>query len=390
MKTDISRFTFRPDRHYSAVLQQQGRVSLDADFNEHTEIDRHRSRTLARDLIGACGGPRDAAGFGITVGPGGELMIGAGRYYVDGLLVENEHDCAIDDQPDIPSGGAALTVPASTRGGQIVYLDVWEREITALDDPLLREVALGGPDTTTRLKVVWQARFRPLVGDSDVGCDDRATLNVRIRKGYAGLENRLYRVEIHTADAGDDVTFKWSRDNASLVLPLASIDADQLTLTDSAADSADRLAPGDWLELLDDALELDREGGLLAQIVALDRRRVSIAPVDHDLAVDLSLHPKARRWAGVGAITSGVKGHGWMPLEDGIEVAFGGGNPQPGEYWLIPARPANASVEWPNGPQPAQRIEHYTCPLAVVESGAGTSTWLVVEDRRRLFAPLAG
>jgi hypothetical protein len=50
----------------------------------------------------------------------------------------------------------------STPGAYLVYLDVWERHLTALDDPALREVALGGPDTTTRVQTVWQVRAVPL------------------------------------------------------------------------------------------------------------------------------------------------------------------------------------------------------------------------------------
>jgi Family of unknown function (DUF6519) len=50
MRGDFSRRTFRAARHYTGVLLQQGRVSLDADFNEQVEIERHRRRMLARDL----------------------------------------------------------------------------------------------------------------------------------------------------------------------------------------------------------------------------------------------------------------------------------------------------------------------------------------------------
>ena len=41
----------------------------------------------------------------------------------------------------------------------MVYLDVWERHITALEDDDIREKALGGPDTATRTKVVWQVKI---------------------------------------------------------------------------------------------------------------------------------------------------------------------------------------------------------------------------------------
>ena len=37
-----------------------------------------------------------------------------------------------------------------------VYLEVWQRLVTALDDPCLREPALGQADTTARLQTVWR------------------------------------------------------------------------------------------------------------------------------------------------------------------------------------------------------------------------------------------
>ena len=38
MRGDFSRDTFDPVKHFSRVLQQQGRVQLDADWNEQTAI----------------------------------------------------------------------------------------------------------------------------------------------------------------------------------------------------------------------------------------------------------------------------------------------------------------------------------------------------------------
>jgi hypothetical protein len=87
MHADLSRLTFRPERHYSAVVAQQGRVQLDADANEQTAIQLHQVRTLARDLIGRYGGPlwprtaagRDTAGFRIE-------YVG-GKHDIDTLLI---------------------------------------------------------------------------------------------------------------------------------------------------------------------------------------------------------------------------------------------------------------------------------------------------------------
>ena len=36
---------------------------------------------------------------------------------------------------------------------------LWERHITYIEDEKIREIALDGPDTTTRAKVVWQVKL---------------------------------------------------------------------------------------------------------------------------------------------------------------------------------------------------------------------------------------
>src|SRR3954454_357754 len=99
MKGDFSRRTFAAQKHYSGVLMQQGRVQVDADFNEQQAIGRHRDETETRDVIGLCGTPLDppahthASGFEIAPEVAQQpttLTIGAGRYYVDGILCQNE------------------------------------------------------------------------------------------------------------------------------------------------------------------------------------------------------------------------------------------------------------------------------------------------------------
>mgnify|MGYP000723784951 CR=1 FL=1 len=156
MMGDFSRVTFDPRRQYTRVLMQQGRVQVDADWNEQMAIFWHYWRTLARDLIGPHGGPIANAGFGILT-DGSDFRIGPGRYYVGGLLCENWREDITyfsqdenypldeneDELPDLPF---------------LVYLDVWERHITYIQDGNIREVALGGPDTATRSQIVWQAK----------------------------------------------------------------------------------------------------------------------------------------------------------------------------------------------------------------------------------------
>src|SRR6266536_2901363 len=122
MKGDISANHFRPEMHYLRVLMQQGRVQLDSDWNEQAAILLRYVETLAADLIGPFGGPRDDLGFAIQsasqLSPArrkqlnaqgllplhpGDVVIGPGRYYVDGLLCENPRSSTYLSQPDMPA-----------------------------------------------------------------------------------------------------------------------------------------------------------------------------------------------------------------------------------------------------------------------------------------------
>jgi|GEM_PF-1574550 len=254
MKGDFSRQTANPAKHYIEVLMQQGRVQVDADWNEQQAINRHLAVTEARDVIGPSGVPLDAPGFKIDLTTGGtDLSISAGHIYVDGILCELESTSipiisfqanqsaqvapiwVVDDrefqvgqwvelsatvqnvqvtkevqitrvakvtnatpeyleltfsttisefqnadmqtarirrittyitQSDYPNptsvAQSKLSLDAQTYVA-LVYLDVWQRHLTWLDDADMREVALGGADTTTRVKTVWQVKVKPIL-----------------------------------------------------------------------------------------------------------------------------------------------------------------------------------------------------------------------------------
>src|SRR4029453_16680801 len=152
MKGDFSRVTFDASSHYVRVLMQQGRVQLDADVNEQTAILVRYLEALASDLIGPHGGPRTGLGFGLEL-RGSDLRIYPGRYYVDGILCELEpsvsagrgeiSDGSISyfEQPDLPLNAGETAHPDGETF--LGYLDVWERHLTALDDPRIRDVGLG-------------------------------------------------------------------------------------------------------------------------------------------------------------------------------------------------------------------------------------------------------
>ena len=51
MKGDFSRIRFNPAKQYTTVLEQQGRVALDADANEQCAIDINIRDTEIDDII---------------------------------------------------------------------------------------------------------------------------------------------------------------------------------------------------------------------------------------------------------------------------------------------------------------------------------------------------
>ena len=487
MKGDFSRQTFAAGarKHYSGVLMQQGRVQLDADWNEQGDINRYRTETEAVDVIGGCGAPIHAAGFEITT-DGKTLFIGGGRYYVDGLLAENDAgQIAFGDQDklDLPGADMAAVLAQMKEKGlsaALVYLDVWQRHVTALDDRLLREVALGGPDTTTRIKTVWQVKALPIAGagseelaklreqqkqleaelasltqiaaqiqteaavvkqkldqaaptspefkklqallqrataklaevqaeadrgqaqlaeltkkieelgggsaspvcDAQLpGWDDLFTpsglLNARAQSpdstqdaclpppgaGYRRLENQLYRVEIHQGGPLGLATFKWSRDNGTVVTAIESIQGSVITVHDIGPDDALGFAHGQWVEISDDALELNGLPGQLAQIDTVNaatREIVLLGAAPRPLAtnpdgVDATRHPKLRRWdqtdqTGAHGHRPGYPGHRSAGSRWKMASAYNSRQSGPfrtGDYWLIPARTATGDLEWP-------------------------------------------
>ncbi|MDQ6943212.1 MAG: DUF6519 domain-containing protein [Candidatus Eremiobacteraeota bacterium] len=146
MESDLSRDTVKRSEHFSGVLEQQGRVTLDADFNEQTPT------------------PSFGHHSGFEIGIGGDrrdLTIARGRISVDGLLVENDADTTLTTQPFLSRNPADLASAGVTGPGLYgVYLDAWERLVSAIDDPSVRDTALGGPDASSRSRIVWLVKLR--------------------------------------------------------------------------------------------------------------------------------------------------------------------------------------------------------------------------------------
>jgi hypothetical protein len=449
---DYSRYNFDPRRYFTSVLMQQGRVALDSDWNEFSAMIERRLRAETVDIIGRAVVPKETAnGFKITpavVNGKNTLTIGRGRIYVHGLLAENfgapplgfdlgrigadgkpvgvltdmigSETIAFDQQPFLTGDG---TLPQTT-SPHLVYLDVWQREVTAVEDGRLLEPALGGVDTTTRLQTVWQVKVLPGVG-ANVNCasadgDIKGWLDI-IRPsagrlttqavqvvdpndpcllpptpGYRGLENQLYRVEIHNAGAPGTATFKWSRDHASVATNVVEMPAaDTLVVTSVGRDSVLRFSPGHWVEITDDLREFAGLPGDMRKIIHVEdaTRRITLAgnvsaELVNGAGVLKARHTRLRRWDHKGGVRD-VNGTqivdldapgstGVIPvpasgaaivLENGCQIAFtvdpAGGAMRAGDYWSFAARTVDASVE-PLDKAPPRGIHHHYCRLAVV------------------------
>ncbi len=442
MRGDFSRRTFDHAKHYAGVLMQQGRVAVDADWNEQHEITRYRTQTETTDVIGRCGTPLDppdfthASGFELKLAAGDtSLSIGAGRYYVDGLLAENETTVDYANQGaapyELPTPPALVGLLAANQVG-LVYLDVWRRHITPLEDALIQEKALGDADTATRLRTAWQVKVLPLPGVAPpVACnatlapwDDLVAASTGKlsavthppatapdpcepppKAGYTRLENQLYRVEIHRGTAGGAPTFKWSRENGSIVTDVRTFDANNwITVGSMGRDEQLGFAKNQWVELVNDFSELNTDGtirGQLTKIIDVNPGKNAIRLNDAATDTTLARHPRLRRWDMItkGApenvtvtndgivVQPGVE----VPLEDGISVTFSAGAYHDGDYWLIPARTSIGDIEWPqNGStpraEPPTGVRHHFCRLGFVQ-GSGAKL-VLLSDCRATFPPL--
>jgi parallel beta-helix repeat protein len=414
MSGDYSRRRFDPAKHYAGVLMQQGRVQLDSDWNELAEIEDRRWRAAVVDTLGRTAVGRatpDAFLIDGTVATG--LTIGTGRMFVDGLVAENfgarngaGFDPILDDLRsaapipllDQPYLSSREQPPAT--GPFALFLDVWQREVTAVEDPQLLETALG-VDTTTRVQTVWQVKA--LTGlPAGTNCSTLATtpawtgrtapsggrLTTRVNPaetpqdpclpadpgGYRGLDNRLYRIEIHGPGGAGVATFKWARDNASVAMRVTGIAGTVVSIERPPRDAEIRVSADDWVELTDDVREWSGRPGVMCQVDQVRDTTGEIvlkaAPAE---AIDVARNGRLRRWDHRGGAMIPVPAWGTaIELEKGVEVVFSAapntsGTMRTGDYWVFAARTADASVEALDA-APPRGIHHHYAPLAVVDA----------------------
>ncbi len=397
---NISRFPRSAHKGYRQVLLQQGRVLLDADFNEQGDLAAAAMRLLTEDLLGPHAGPAKELGFAIAQTPNG-FTIARGRYYVRGLLAVNEppptapdEPLAFADQDGAPESDFAGAKP------YFFYLDVWERAVSWHEDDAIREVALGGPDTAIRRQVVWQVRAidrpkpeaqfndeakaskwlvenverhpvsSPLTGARlplmrafvDPADDpDETPCVADPLGGYRGLENQLYRIQIHDV-TNTGATFKWSRENGSVMAAWTGHVANTLVV-EGVRDGA--FAEGQWVEIVDRRMELRGEPGVMLRLTKVEAGHLTYDPASASgplPVIETMFTPIVRRWDQRERQGQTLEGGAIVldedsdyALERGIKIRFpkqpaavsGKRRYAVGDWWAFAARVATADIDWP-------------------------------------------
>lgn len=277
MAEDISRQLLDARLRYSTALMQQGRVLTDSCWNEMVNLEAEDRRQAIQETVCAGGSPNEgfrvlppAAPAAVNTfpapGPGAvavnsySLALAPGSFYLGG------HRFALD--PDAPEStlsqndwltmtlgaGKVPPIPVAART-DIVYLRGWEQAVTSFEDQEFRERALGGPDTSVRVRRMRRVEVltgaaaatcaeaedelhaflaQPAAGDvTGVPHDFDATgtellskarltvdfvgnagngdpCNPALQPGFIGAENQAIRVQLTAANS-----FVWGIDNAA-------------------------------------------------------------------------------------------------------------------------------------------------------------------------------
>lgn len=357
MTIDISRRTFDPQRHTAWTTTMQGRVATDAPVNEDRMLRDRRLRAMMTHLIGRVGYPSTLPDSFLIGVSGGMLTIGPGTMYVDGHPAENfglvgpgdeplfddilselrgADPVPFDQQPYFP--GVAPDQPED--GAHLIYLDVWQRDITFLADPSILDPGIP-TDTFARRQTVWQVRsFGPVAGvdcetpDEDIPgwsaliAPSAARLNTRANPtafdpdpcllppdaGFRGTDNRTYLYQVHDIAVDGTPLVKFSRVNGVVATTiLAQPQADVIEVAEVAQDDFRRFNPGEWVEVTDEVRVLTAEPGVMARVLSVDDPSNSITfeaalpagairLVGVGLEADQAFRPVVRRWDQAGEI----------------------------------------------------------------------------------------
>lgn len=430
MSSDRTRISYDPQQQYHGVIAQQGRVTLEADWNEAQQIINEEIRQQALDFVGACGTPDN--GYEVqNSGNSSDFTVSAGTMYVGGMraflpekIQYSQQQDWLDHQGD-PNWVNIKDIQVDLP--EFIYLYLREQEISAVEDSALREVALGGPDTTQRLRLIQHIVRRKVEAEScntaleqaqqhwesqglqfdsqTMRLVSSATLQVSFtdtsantdpctpegRTGYLGADNQLIRVQI----AGFDVSKKqykliWGFDNASFLYQVDKVKDQTLKLRSQPVDELHQPCAGQVVEVLRSAAQLNN-GQYIASATGFvtklnqnfaynpDNKEIILTANLPDEYLDSTHTPQlfVRIWEEEISFNYPPNSNADVVLKlgnTGLQITLKTPNNQPfhiGDYWQIAVRPTVSNSVYPqrylDAPQPPDGPRLWVCPLALIK-----------------------
>jgi len=332
----------------------------------------------------------------------------AGRLYVAGLPCIQIKDELYSQQADPNDPPLAPPAAGVTRKDE-VYLDVWTEPVTYVQDPEVREIALGGPDTSTRLGVRHRVRVAQggqVPKGNGIGQGTLATEGT-----YTAQANRLYRVQIDTAGNIATATFRWSEDNASTLARI--IEPIPPGSTKVVVEDASALHAGDWVLIRKEFGEEEhRIATVFGNVITLQNptgAQLALLPaasrVSGFTTFSLADRPMLQRWNAfkvpVQVDPDDPTISNALNLNDGVKVRFGGKAMLKGDYWNFNTR--YLAGDEASGIDPETRIEqlafqrargmvhHYVRLATMTRNGSDSKPHRIYSiDDRRKFAGHGG
>lgn len=428
MSSDKAKITYNENQHYRSVVMQQGRVTLEADWNEQGQIVAEEVRKEALDCIGPSGTPDD--GYAVTKVSGGayDLSLSPGTFYVGGMRVSLDQTLNYGNQPewlDYETDPDWVPVPSETpTAKEYVYLFLREQEISAVEDSALLEVALGGPDSAARTRLLQRIVRTPSTrGDcpsalaeltqgrwkqqglafdpATLRLESKATLALNFDTpatpsdpcqpqstgGYLGAENQLIRVKISVVDTvKKEYKLVWGFDNASNLYRVKEVNSNQkLTLNTQPVDSVHRPKKSQAVEILRAAAQLANgeyiaaDHGFVTQLAAdyqSDQQSVELnvqLPVGYPQDQNSNLKPIFLRvWQEEISFMPGTPVKlGGTGLEATL-VPDSNGIFHIGDFWVFAVRPGTPTEIYPQrynnkSPQLPDGPRLWACSLALLD-----------------------
>lgn len=440
MKAEISHHGFAGQESYSGVYLQQGTMITDRDWNALCDRLKQRIDMLGSKTAGT-GTPKSGGlltdvvlskpatpSYSARFAEAGGLLVAAG-VCANPLPGNREKTFSYQNQKDLP-GLEELAAPS------LLYVDVWERTVTAFDERDLLDPGLHGAHTCFVSQTMAQIKRCTKEHLVETSCGlaidpkiipeiGNGHFDVALRTGSADADNcdpcaemveidqnvgnYLFRVEVHdviydnTGQAGS-VVLKWSGENGAIQYP--------------RPEDMSSLETGYAYEFFTDHMEL--LAGIPAGGFADQPERGTLAN-ENLSATDLALD-RVRRWDGYaeldltsGGLTSGwdrgttlseiggPDAHGLVSHKDGsftinlerleIRLALGesdAGRPDilVGDYWLALARTRAAETDRIRVLSPLPiGVRHRYCLLGLCDSDGVTFSDISPNDMRRLRSP---